>query len=194
MSDAKASFILRNPESFAGAFISVVSNTLADQIAQRIRFTPSGSVADHDLDTLFPPEKQFIQRELMDAGPKALYDQIQTDSDNERTFVRLLEDGDTNLVFYFKFPAGFKVPLPRQIGNYNPDWGLGRIDESGVTLLYIRETKGSEDLQQLQWAHEKRKIVCAQKYFLAIGLDYRPVTGSNSHWWQPMPLEQTLHI
>ena len=48
------------------------------------------------------------------------------------------------------------------------------------TLLYIRETKGTEVLADLRWSHEKRKIVCAGKYFAALGLDYRPVIGRNA--------------
>ena len=180
----KAAFLLRNPESFIGTFISEVSNALADHIAQRIVFTPgSGAGTPANLETLFPREKQFTQRELRDAGPKGLYDQVQIDSDNEVSFVEIVRD-DTNLVFYFKFPPAFKVALPRQIGNYNPDWGLARLSNAGMSLLYVRETKGSENVQELQWAHEKRKIVCAQKYFAAVGLDYRPVKGTNADWWQ----------
>lgn len=182
----RAKFLLRNPESFIGTFIGIVSNALSDHIARRIEFAPGGSVppsAAPNLDTLFPETRQYTQRELRDAGAKGLYDQMQIDSDNEESFVAIVKD-DASLVFYFKFPPAFKVPLPKQIGNYNPDWGLGRLDDAGLSLLYIRETKGSENIEDLQWAHEKRKIVCAQKYFAALGLDYRPVRGTNADWWR----------
>jgi type III restriction enzyme len=142
---------------------------------------------------------------------KGLYDQVQIDSDNEKHFVPLLED-DHQLIFYFKFPPAFKVPLPRQIGNYNPDWGIARLDDTGasllqvkasveetaytpgsVTSLYVRETKGTENLADLQWPHEKRKIICALKYFQALGLDYHPVKGDNATWYEKNPESQSLY-
>ena len=181
----KAQGLLDNPEGFATDFIGIVTNALADQIADRIQFTPGGTPAPHDLDALFPERKEFVQRELNEAGPHSLYDQIQTDSDNERNFVRLVQN-DSSLLFYFKFPASFKVPLPAQIGNYNPDWGLARLNEAGVALQYVRETKGTEKLEDLQFKHEKRKIVCAMKYFAALGLDYRPIKGDRADWWKKM--------
>ncbi len=190
----KAEFLLRNPEGFTSTFIAEVNNALADHIAQRITFTKGGSGNGGDeekLETLFPATKKFTQRELHAAGPNGLYDQVQTDSGVEISFVGILQD-DTQLVFYFKFPPAFKVSLPKQIGNYNPDWGLARITDAGVTLHYIRETKGSEDINKLQWSHEKRKITCAQKYFASLGLDYRPVTGKVADWWQPWQLAGKL--
>jgi type III restriction enzyme len=186
MHDDKAAFLLKNPESFISAFTSLVSAVLADHIAHQISFTANGgSGTEHDLEKLFPPEKPFPQRELIPAGPHGLYDQVQKDSQNEADFVRILAS-DPQLIFYFKFPAGYKVPLPRQIGNYNPDWGIGRKDDKGLTLLYIRETKGTEDIAKLQWGHEKRKIYCAQKYFAALDLDYRPIKGTNTQWWEKL--------
>ena len=189
----KAVFLLKNPESFIGTFIGEVTNALADHIAARIEFTPGAGGEPHDLDALFPPQKQFTQRELRDAGPRGLYDQVQTDSDVEIDFVRMVKD-DRALVFYFKFPPAFKVALPRQIGNYNPDWGLARLGGGDMTLLYIRETKGSENVADLQWSHEKRKIACAAKYFAALGLDYRPVTGRNASWYESLPVGALLEI
>lgn len=184
----KAEFLLRNPEGFIATFIAEVNNALADHIAERITFSSSGGNGgggdEERLEALFPATKKFTQRELHDAGARGLYDQVQTDSGVEISFVEMVRD-DTQLVFYFKFPPAFKVALPKQIGNYNPDWGLGRLSEDGITLHYIRETKGSTDIAKLQWSHEKRKIECARKYFEALGLDYRPVTGKIADWWQP---------
>jgi len=132
---------------------------------------------------MFPETKDFVQRELRDAGPQSLYDQVQTDSNVEINFIQVVQN-DTSLLFYFKFPPAFKASLPAQIGNYNPDWGLARLDAAGIALQYIRETKGTENLEKLQFKHERRKIICAQKYFAAIGMDYRPVMGTNADWWK----------
>jgi len=187
MQDDQAARLLRNPENFTSLFISEVKNALADHIAQHIAFTPDGNdntPSEEHLEGLFPPTKKFAQRELRPAGRPGLYDQVQTDSNVEVDFVDILRD-DRQVVFYFKFPPAFKVALPRQIGNYNPDWGIARKTNEGITLDYVRETKGSERIEDLQWSHEKRKIRCAQKYFAALGLDYRPVTGSTADWYEP---------
>lgn len=89
-------------------------------------------------------------------------------------------------MLYFKFPPSFKVRLPKLIGNYNPDWGVVRRDTSGRTTLHlVRETKGTEKLEDLQFPHERRKIECAEKYFATAGVDYRPITEKTAEWWRP---------
>jgi type III restriction enzyme len=177
--------LLRNPEGFAGVFISVIRNTLADHVAEHLEFTSSDGTAPIDLEELFPTRKRFPQRELVEAGEHGLYDQVQTDSDVEVHFVQRLR-ADDKVVFYFKFPPAFKVRLPRIIGNYNPDWGIGRYDETGRLVLHlVRETKGSADETKLQFPHEKRKIHCAQEHFRVLGVDYRHVTDKMTDWWRP---------
>lgn len=191
----KKEMLLRNPEGFAGVFIAVVRNTLADHIAENLVFTLAAGTTAIDLDELFPPRKAFPQRELEDAGERGLYDQVQVDADNEVKFVGLLRR-DPKVLFYFKFPPAFKVHLPRIIGNYNPDWGIARYDASGRVVLHlVRETKGSADLTKLQFPHEMRKILAAQKHFGALGIDYRHVTGETVDWWKSekeMPVQQKL--
>jgi type III restriction enzyme len=48
----------------------------------------------------------------------------------------------------------------------------------------VRETKGTTNIEQLQWSHEKRKIKIAKKYFKALGVDYRTVDGTEVRWWE----------
>jgi len=91
---------------------------------------------------------------------------------------------------FFKFPRKYLVRLPRMIGNYNPDWGIIRRGEDGVlTLHLVRETKGRDELEQLQFPHEKRKIVGATKYFRTALIDYRVVTSYTPKWWESKPME-----
>jgi type III restriction enzyme len=115
-----------------------------------------------------------------------MYDQIQTDSDVERNFVdlRLKEDDKKgNIVCYFKFPANFKIRIPKIIGNYNPDWGIVRISKDGkAKIQLVRETKGSSDPNQLRFSNEKRKIECAKKHFKALNISYRQVTDKMPDW------------
>ena len=118
-----------------------------------------------------------------------MYDKVQRDSGVEDAFIARLRSDDRVLLF-FKFPPKFVVHLPRLIGNYNPDWGVVRRDDGGVfTLHLVRETKGTTDLSRLQFPHEKRKIVCATKYFGAAAVDYRVVTDETVRWWDSKPIE-----
>ena len=92
---------------------------------------------------------------------------------------------DDQVLFYFKFPPRFKIEFPRVIGNYNPDWGIARISDGKILLELVRETKGKEELDGLQFPHEKRKIECAQKAFAILGIDYRVVSDQTPDWWKP---------
>lgn len=177
--------VFANPEGFAGQFITEIRNALADHIAENITFviSPASTIWDEDLEDLFPPEKEFPQKELVTASPASLYDQVQVDSEVEERFVRHRLNEDEQVLFYFKFPPRFKLEFPRIIGNYNPDWGIARYHYGDVLLELVRETKGKEELEGLQFPHEKRKIECAQKAFSVLGINYRVVSDQTPDWW-----------
>jgi len=179
--------LLRDPEGFTGVFIATIRGILADHIADRLTCIVVGN-GRGDLEEYFPNEVQFAQRELVPTGERGLYDHVPLDSNVENAFVARLKE-DERLVLFFKFPPKFLVRLPRLIGNYNPDWGIVRRDDSGVlTLHLVRETKGTVDVSRLQYPHEKRKIVCATKYFGAAAVDYRVVTDQTVRWWESAPV------
>ncbi|MBU1289596.1 MAG: cytochrome c [Alphaproteobacteria bacterium] len=181
--------IWTNPEGFASLFITEINNALADHIAERIEFevTPAPTEWGYDLNDLFPAEKEFPQRELIEASPAGLYNKIQYDSDVEQRFVIHRLNQDDQVLFYFKFPPAFKIDFPRVIGNYNPDWGIARYRDGKILLELVRETKGREELQDLQFPHEARKIRCAQKHFKNVGIDYRVVSDETADWWEHGP-------
>lgn len=191
LSQSRREALFLNPEGFASLFIGEIRNALADHIAERIRFTVQPvTPADwgYDLDDLFPPEKTFPQKELIRGSSASLYDQVQIDSEVERGFVEKYLNPDGEVIFYFKFPPAFKLNLPRVIGNYNPDWGIARYipdEQCGkVVLELVRETKGREEIEALQFSHEKRKIQCAEKLFNVLGIDYRVVSDKTADWWK----------
>ena len=94
------------------------------------------------------------------------------------------DDRKGNLVCYFKFPANFKMRIPKIIGNYNPDWGIVRFEADGQTKVQlVRETKGSMNPNLLQFPNEKRKIDCAKKHFKVIGVKYRQVNDQIVNYW-----------
>ena len=187
LTDRRKTAIFENPEGFAGLFITEINKALADHIAERIQFEINPAPIDwgYDLDDLFPEEKDFPQKELVKASTASLYDQVQVDSDVETRFVESYLNEDNEVIFYFKFPPAFKINFPRIIGNYNPDWGIARYSgpDHSITLELVRETKGTQELQNLQFPHERRKITCAEKLFHALDIDYRVVTDQ-ADWWK----------
>lgn len=175
--------LFRNPEGFASLFIQHIRETLADHMAERLKFSLEDGKAPFNLTKLFPIQKDFVQRELVEAGEKGLYDLVQTDSNNERVFVARVKPDD-KIVFYFKFPASFKIKLPKVIGAYNPDWGIVRHDDHGKLILQlVRETKFREEAE-LRFPHEKRKVECARRHFRAMKIDYRPIFPDFVEWWR----------
>ena len=179
--------IFINPEGFATVFVKEVREQLANHVAEKIEYTLTADLEQYHLDTLFPYEKEFPQRELIPGSAHSLYDQIQTDSDVERNFVQFRvqdDDNNGNVICYFKFPANFKIRIPKIIGNYNPDWGIIRFDEeSKMKVELVRETKGSMNSNLLQFPNEKRKIDCAKKHFKEIGINYRQVNDQIPNYW-----------
>lgn len=180
----KQSF-LKNPEGFAGLFISTIKDCLAEHIADRLVYKVTEEVLERDENEYFPDEKKFPIKELI-AGKEvaSLYDFVQVDSDNERKFIERV-NADDEVILYFKFPPTFKIRIPRIIGNYNPDWGLLRWNEQHrLKLELVRETKGNLDLAMLQHSNEGRKVRCARKHFAELGVSYRHITGDTTDWWK----------
>jgi type III restriction enzyme len=193
LNDSQKGMLLINPEGFIDKFIEVIADTLANHVASRIEFIVNGGKHPYDLAELFKPVKPFKPRGLIEASYKSLYNQIQTESGIEERFLLNRLKLDSKIVFYFKFPDRFKLKFPRIIGDYIPDWGIGRYDDSGkIVLQLIRETKGSTDLDALRFPSEKRKIVCAKKHFDAIGINYRPVKDDTPDWWYDWPNQDIL--
>jgi len=187
LSDSKKLKIFTNPEGFASVFIKEIREQLANHIAERIEYTLTQEFEHYHLDSLFPQEKDFPQRELIPGSEHSLYDQIQTDSDVERNFIQFHvqeDDKKGNIICYFKFPANFKILMPKIIGNYNPDWGIIRFSEDGKKKVQlVRETKGTMNPNLLQFPNEHRKIECAKKHFSKIGVDYRQVDDKIIKYW-----------
>lgn len=186
--------IFYNPESWISEFLSQIRITLSDHIVDNIEFEIDENTDVYEVDELFPIELKQPQRELVEAGIAGLYDKVQVDSDVERNFIEDLIKPDVerdNTLLYFKFPPKFKILLPKIIGNYNPDWAIVRKYNDGKHKLeLIRETKGGVKLDDLRFPQEKRKILCAIKYFEKIGVNYRVVTDTSHDWMKLRESEQ----
>lgn len=185
---------IKNPEGFANVFIHHLQEALKDHIVENLEFKGNpGMMMDIDLEQLFPKVNTFPQKELIDAGDNGIYDKVQVDSDVERRFVEnFLSGNDPKVIGYFKFPTKYKISLPKVIGNYNPDWGILRYDDTGnIVLRLVRETKGQEDPNLLRFSNEGRKIKAAEKHFGKLGMDYRMVTDQTYDWFEPESARMT---
>ena len=71
---------------------------------------------------------------------------------------------------------------------------LRRYEENRVVPELVREAKGQDEfhLEQLRFAHDERKVRAGQRYFEALGIDYRVVTDLTPGWWQPSEQEQQI--
>ncbi|MCM3470184.1 DEAD/DEAH box helicase family protein [Brevibacillus borstelensis] len=190
--------IFYNPEGWVSEFLSQIRIILSDHVVENIDFEIVEDKDVYDLDELFPDVVKQPQRELIEAGEAGLYDKVQVDSDVERGFIKnqVIPDSEKdNTVLYFKFPPKFKIQLPKIIGNYNPDWGIIRkYNDGSLKLELVRETKGGLNLDELRFPKEKRKILCAEKYFNKLGIGYKVVTDKSHDWYEEQRIQLSLDL
>jgi type III restriction enzyme len=77
-------------------------------------------------------------------------------------------DARDDITLFMKLPRDFKIDTP--VGRYNPDWAI--VKKNGQTLLLVRETKGTRNLDKLPYWQEKTKVLCGDKHFDLLGVDY----------------------
>ena len=191
----KKETIFKNPEGFAAIFTGTISGALADHVARRIEFTIQPDKLPFKPEDLFPDSIEIPDAESTPASKEGLYNVMQTDSGVESRFVTLRLASDNKVIAYFKFPPRYKLDFPKIIGDYNPDWGILRLDDdNNFVLQLIRETKGTVDLKSLRFDSEGRKIICAHHHFAAVGLGYRHITDETPNWWHTEPHQELLDL
>jgi len=84
-------------------------------------------------------------------------------------FAQFLEQRD-DVPLFLKLPHWFKIDTP--LGNYNPDWAFVRRLPEGQYLYLVRETKGTDVIENLQWEAEGWKIKFGEAHFRALRVDY----------------------
>lgn len=176
--------LFKNPEGFSNKLIEITKNALAIHIADNIEFKISDNYLEHfDIEDLFPENINYVQTEIVDSPKNGLYDKTQKDSDIEEYFIIEKLEKDNEIEFFFKFPSKYKIPFPKIIGNYNPDWAIIRKNEEGIKIQLVRETKGTTDLAKLRFVHEINKIKIARKHFQSVGIDYKVIKGDEEDWY-----------
>lgn len=156
-----------NPSVFIDQVVDAMNDALYQQVAAGIVYQPTGEFYEAR-NFIRHHQKQSISPRVL-AVAKTITDRISLDSGVEQTFAEFLE-GEPSVKFYLKLPGWFLVPTP--LGNYNPDWAIVRQEGADQWLYLVRETKGTNILENLQWEHEQFKIRFGAAHFDALRVDY----------------------
>ncbi|MEK9581246.1 MAG: hypothetical protein VW037_12150, partial [Acidimicrobiaceae bacterium] len=156
-----------NPAVFIDQVADCINRALFEELTVGIEYTPTGE---------FWPASNFRDRHQEETlalrvvpVERSVTDMVVCDSDVEEQFAIYL-DGRADVPLFLKLPDWYKIPTP--LGNYNPDWAFIRVGDSGRRYLLVRETKGTEDIEQLQWESEGWKIRFGEAHYNAIDIDY----------------------
>lgn len=159
-----------NPAVFIDHVAAAMNEALYAQVAEGIVYSPLGDERwSADLFVDAQQEETVAKPDRVVAVTKSIVDQVVCDSDVEVTFAKFLE-AQSDVKLFLKLPGWFLIPTP--LGNYNPDWALVRETPEGDRLYLVRETKGTDSIEKLQWESEGWKIKFGEAHFRAIDVDF----------------------
>lgn len=159
-----------NPSRFVDQVAAAMNEALYDQVAEGIVYSPAGEERwAADLFREAHQEETVAKPDLVVSVTKSVTDKVVCDSQVEVRFARFLEERN-DVPLFLKLPGWFLVPTP--LGNYNPDWAIVRNEQDGAYLYLVRETKGTDQILNLQWETEGWKIKFGEAHFEALGVDY----------------------
>jgi type III restriction enzyme len=163
--------LLKNPQAYLDRVVNVIGKELGQLLESGIKYErlvgPDDEVLWHM--EIFPDELPVDSSDTQRVVrvSKSVYQYIPCDSDIEVRFARGLDARD-DITLFMKLPRDFKIDTP--VGRYNPDWAV--VKKNGQTLLLVRETKGTRNLDKLPYWQEKTKVLCGEKHFDLLGVDY----------------------
>lgn len=150
-----------------------------DQVAEEIRKSvyslATKGIVYRKTGEVWPAELVKDRHQSVTVAPRvvavknSISDHIVCDSEVEQVFAQFL-DTQADVPLFVKLPEWFKVSTP--LGNYNPDWAFVRDNDGESRVYLVRETKGTNDIDKLQWESEGWKIRFGEAHFEAIGVDY----------------------
>jgi type III restriction enzyme len=165
-----------DPERWARIVALVIRTVTIEEMVKHIGYEPDAEDDWWDADVVFleveelnPPKPQggVDPKNGVVAAPDGgtnLFDHVIYDSHVERDFATQLENNTDHVKFFTKLPRRFKVRTP--VGEYSPDWAIV-YDDNGTERLYlVRETKGTTNLDDLDWDQAMR-IRFARHHFAA---------------------------
>lgn len=161
---ANLNLLFQNAEEYIRSVIVIIKSTLNELVLNEgLRYIPTHNVWEM---SIFENFDSYADRTI--ASEKSPYDRVVWESKGEKEFAENLEQSRLVKV-YCKLPSHFVVDTP--LGAYNPDWAIVFQTDQGDKLYFVRETKFVDELQNLRDS-EKQKIVCGQKHFETIGVDF----------------------
>lgn len=177
ISDDNKRSSIDDPACWARIVAQAIRVVTIEQMVRNIAYEPMDNATWWDADVVFleveakhPPKPQPSdpdpQNGVAPTTPDGgnLYDHVDYDSHVERTFAEKLDNSRDHVKLFTKLPRRFKVKTP--VGEYSPDWAIV-YEENGVEQLYlVRETKGTLNLDDLEW-DEAMRIRFAKKHFEA---------------------------
>jgi len=159
--------VMANPAVFIDQVADCMNRALYEELTKDTEYAPTGEswpasdFRDRHQEETVAPRVVPVQRSVADM--------VVCDSEVEERFARYL-DGRMDVPLFLKLPDWYKIPTP--LGNYNPDWAFIRDGESGRRYHLVRETKGTDDIEKLQWESEGWKIRFGEAHYNAIDVDY----------------------
>ena len=170
------SLVFNNPQEFVMSCTTIIKERLADFLVNGVEYNKIDEWYRMSLFDDIETYKSYVVN-----ANKSIYDGVVCDSDVEKTFAQDLENRN-DIKLFVKLPRWFVVDTP--IGTYNPDWAIVKddVDELGYsreTFYLVAETKGSTNSVDLR-DNEKRKIMCGQRHFKAVGVEYKVTTNASN--------------
>jgi type III restriction enzyme len=163
--------VFDNTEDFIRSVSMMISNSLNDLlINESIKYIPKNESWEI---SLFEEFDSYLSRLV--ESQKSPFTHIEFDGESERKFTESLE-GSSQVKVYTKLPRGFHIDTP--LGKYSPDWAIIWHEDGNDKLYLVRETKfGAEGLNKREIFEklrddEKKKILCGEKHFEAIGVNF----------------------
>ena len=156
-----------NPAVFIDQVAGCMERALYKEMTEGIEYTaigeswPASNFRDRHQEETVSPRVVPVKCSVADM--------VVCDSEVEERFAIYL-DGRKDVPLFLKLPDWYKIPTP--LGNYNPDWAFILDGESGRRYHLVRETKGTDDIEKLQWESEGWKIRFGEAHYNAIDVDY----------------------
>jgi len=155
-----------NPQRFMDASVKAIRDVLSRMIIEGIQYHKLNEISYEMSKFRADEHKLEFAGDRIVPTTKSVYNFITYESGVEKKFAETLETMK-DIKYFIKLPSWFRVPTP--VGYYNPDWAI--LKENGQIVYMIRETKSTRDKMKLRLP-ETDKIVCGQRHFEAIGIDY----------------------
>ncbi|OBK86375.1 hypothetical protein A5648_05935 [Mycolicibacter sinensis] len=160
-----------NPAVFIDRVAAAINQALYNTVTKDgIQYTLKGDERwSAELFATAHQEDTVAKAEFVVPVSKSVTDRVVCDSQVEVEFARALEQRD-DVPLFLKLPHWFKIDTP--LGKYNPDWAFVLNEPTGQHLYLVRETKGTDIIENLRWEAEGWKIKFGQRHFAALKIDY----------------------